>query len=450
MLKIKHKILLITVLLNTVFLMMNFTFATENSVITENAVSCDEIDCNGLEGDKKAECKKEEDKCKTLDKKAEKYEKIISLKRKQQNVLSNQVNVLNTDINEVRDDIKKNVKKIEKLNNDIENTIEKIAEKESAISDRKKLLAKFLQSYHENQGKLVISLFVGLDNFANITTGQDHFQKTGEKIYELTSSLQTLQNKLLREKKSLEAKKNIAVETRNKLNAEKARLAQTKTEKNSLLIETKGDEKKYEKKLARVEKQKQDLLGDIDQLYNANLTEISALASTLEKPTSGLASTSWYYSQKDSRWGNKRIGHSKSLMKDYGCAITDVAMVFTYHNKRISPGSLCKESIFYWDLINWPNYWQGINLVENTKHSGVSWSKINIYIKNKKPVIVFINAGRGGHYVVIHGKAKNGKYVVHDPYWGPNIYLDSSLKLLGSLYKKSLSLRAIDQMILYK
>ena len=66
------------------------------------------------------------------------------------------------------------------------------------------------------------------------------------------------------------------------------------------------------------EKQKKELLGDIDELYNVNFAEMNSFALGLERPTSGLAKTSWYYSQKDPRWGNETIGNSKSKMKDLG------------------------------------------------------------------------------------------------------------------------------------
>ena len=48
--------------------------------------------------------------------------------------------------------------------------------------------------------------------------------------------------------------------------------------------------------------------------------------------------------------------------------------------------------------------------------------------------------------MVIHHKDDNGKYVVHDPYWGPNIFLDSTRENIGVLYGSSTS---IDQMIIY-
>ncbi|MFC1645519.1 C39 family peptidase, partial [Patescibacteria group bacterium] len=162
-----------------------------------------------------------------------------------------------------------------------------------------------------------------------------------------------------------------------------------------------------------------------------------------------------YFSYRNRK--NSYIGNSKSKMKDYGCAISCVSMVFSYHGDRINPGSLARKPIFYWDLISWPGgsgvvgLSGKVKLVQNTRHSGVSWGTVDKEIGKGNPVIVFVGAkGKAGHYIVIHGKAKNGKYVVHDPYFGPNLYLDSTMQLLSKLYSVSISERAIDQMILYR
>ena len=64
------------------------------------------------------------------------------------------------------------------------------------------------------------------------------------------------------------------------------------------------------------------------------------------------------------------------------------------------------------------------------------------------PVIVFIKgSGSKGHYVVIHGyDDKNDDFVVHDPYWGSNLLLGTSKKIVKSIYGSA----SIDQMIVYK
>ena len=69
-------------------------------------------------------------------------------------------------------------------------------------------------------------------------------------------------------------------------------------------------------------------------------------------------------------------------------------------------------------------------------------------LKNKNPVIVFVKSTKrgGGHYVVIHDKDKDGNYVVHDPYWGANIFLSSTKAYVGALYGSGV---VVDQMIIY-
>ncbi|MFC1609178.1 C39 family peptidase, partial [Patescibacteria group bacterium] len=278
-----------------------------------------------------------------------------------------------------------------------------------------------------------------------------------KKIQELLGGIKELQQVMKKEVGEIEEKREGIKLASTELIEKNETLQGTKTQKRTLLAQTQGEEAKYQNKLKKVEAQKQELLGDIDELYNANYAELDKMALGLDRPSTGLASTKWYYSQKDSRWKNTYIGNSKSKMKDYGCAISAVAMVFSYHGDKITPGSLAKKPIFYWDLISWPGSSSSVGLSGkvqlsiNTKHAGVDWGRVDKELKKDNPVIVFVSAkGKAGHYVVIHGKDKKGKYVVHDPYFGPNIYLDSTMKLLSKLYSVSVSKRSIDQMILYK
>ena len=163
------------------------------------------------------------------------------------------------------------------------------------------------------------------------------------------------------------------------------------------------------------------------------------------------ASTSWYFSQTDSRWADQKIGNSKSLMKDYGCAVTSVAMVLKNLGASISPGSLAKAKVFSGDLINWPGSWSpNIELASSIGHSNVNWTTIKSQIANDHPVIVHIKkaTGGGGHYVVVTGYDPSKKdYVVHDPYFGANLYLGTSMSLIGKLGTNSST--SIDQMIIY-
>jgi ABC-type bacteriocin/lantibiotic exporter with double-glycine peptidase domain len=135
-------------------------------------------------------------------------------------------------------------------------------------------------------------------------------------------------------------------------------------------------------------------------------------------------------------------------MKNYGCAVAALAMVFKYHNEDITPGKLAKQPLFSFDLIKWPATWRSISLVANEARQKVNWTKVDENIKNGYPVIVFVRAvGKsGGHYVVVFAKDSRG-YIVNDPMWGSNIYLNSTRENIGTLYETTTS---VEQMILYK
>jgi len=87
-------------------------------------------------------------------------------------------------------------------------------------------------------------------------------------------------------------------------------------------------------------------------------------------------------------------------------------------------------------------------LASTTSHGNIDWDTVDKEIKNNNPVIVFVKSTKkgAGHYVVIHSKDKNGEYVVHDPYWGSNIFLNSTRAYVSALYGGGTT---IDQMIVY-
>jgi hypothetical protein len=246
----------------------------------------------------------------------------------------------------------------------------------------------------------------------------------------------------------MKAKKNELGELKENLEKQKATLENEKKSKEILLEQTKGQERTYQNLLARIKEQKNSILGDIDRLMKEKQKELARIKALQTKPKTGLASDGWYFAQTNPLWASDTIGFSNSLMRNYGCAIACVAMVFKYHSIDIDPGYLARQPIFYYDLIVWPKQWRFLDLVVNTYHQGVDWKRIDKEIASGHPVIVFVSAdGRnGGHYVVIHSKDATGRYVVHDPIWGPNIYLDSTEQNIGILYGTTTT---IDQAIIY-
>ena len=383
-----------------------------------------------------------------LQKKAESYRQMIEMKQGKAQTLQNQIRLMESQIANLVKEIADLQKDIDKTEAEISKLSLQIKEKEKDIEIKKEILAGVIQSYYEINQDSLVEFFLRGVNLSDFLSQSDYSLQTSVKIDEVLTAVINAKEDLNNDKKELQKKNDEQKERQGKIIEKKRSLDSEQASKEALLIQTQGEEQKYQELLARVEEQKQELLGDIAELSRERSSELAAVEATLEKPKSGLASTSWYFSQRDSRWADQHIGFSNTLMKNYGCAVTAVAMVFRYHGVDIDPGILAQQPIFYHDLIVWPQSWKGVNLASTTNHGNIDWDTVDKEIKNKNPVIVFVKSTKkgAGHYVVIHSKDKNGEYVVHDPYWGSNIFLNSTRAYVSALYGSGTT---IDQMIVY-
>lgn len=389
-------------------------------------------------------------KCEELNKRAEIYREIIDIKRKQGESLSNQLEITDSNIAQVEVQMDISKQKIDEYNSEIARIENQIKEKEALIKSQRGILAKLVQSYYEiNIASPVIS-YLADGNAASFIVKKDRVSQTSDKIRELVQSVRDIKSNLESQSSELDKKKGEVVKEHENLKDQGTNLETIKSSKEALIAQTKGEEARYTQLLARVEAQKQELL-DIDQYFEASGLSVDSYP---KPPSSLFASTSWFFSQRDPAWGNTTIGNTKTLMKSYGCAVTAVAMVLKKQGGSETPATLAKKPIFSGDLISWPSSWSSprLSLVSSVSHASnaVNWSTVDAQIKKGNPVIVYIGKtqGGGGHYVVIHNKeAKTGKYVVHDPYFGANIYLDTTRALVGAMGVNSST--RIDQMIIY-
>lgn len=376
------------------------------------------------------------------------YQQKIQQKRTEAETLLNKIDILETEISKLSTEVKITETHIEEKNLEILSLNEQITQKEADILQKKDIVANIVKNINEYDQLTTLEILLKYDNFADIFNQLQYAENLQDEVYRLLENLKELKNELEANKTETEQIKSDLLVKKKDLDEQKFALDKQTILKQSLLTQTKNEESQYKKLVSQLEKEKQSILGDIDKLMTERAAELARIQAIQKRPTSGLASTNWYFSQKDPAWADTTIGASSSLMKNYGCAISSVAMIFKYYGYNITPGRLAKEPIYLYNLIKWPGEWGDIKLVSGTAHNGVDWTIIDKEIASDHPVIVFVRAnGKGaGHYVVIHSKDNEGKYVVHDPYWGPNIYLDSTIQNISVLYN---STTAIDQMIIY-
>lgn len=392
--------------------------------------------------------KEKEDQLKEIETKIETYENLIEVKQQQQATLANQLEIIEGQISRTKERITKTQEDMKLVQLEITALELDIREKDIDIRYNKNILSELIKAVYENSQATTVELLLKYDNlteyFAQIEYLNNINNKTKDVLQQINTAKAALQSQRDERKEKFEKLEQLKNEDiKNKFYLESEQYS-----KESIMESTQGEEAKYQEMLARVEEQRQTILGDIGDLSLQKEGELSDARAHQKRPKSGLANTNWYFSQRDSRWASDNIGLSRTKMENYGCAVTSVAMVLRYHGVSIDPGFLAKQKIFSHDLIVWPSSWQGVERIGSNAHGNIDWDVIDDELKHDNVVIVFIRAnGRGaGHYVVIHHKDKEGRYIVHDPYWGPNIFLDSTRENIGILYRSGTS---IDQMIIY-
>jgi peptidoglycan hydrolase CwlO-like protein len=440
--KTKIKRIFIYNKISTLILMIGIFFITSKEIFATDSIS-------QISNQSAAAASDTQDKIKELEEKAKIYREILEIKQKQSASLQNQIEIIDSNIDNLQSEIDLSKRKISEINDQIIGLEKQITEKNDLLISQKKFLSEMIQTYYEYSSQSMTNTFLSQDSVASFMIKKDRISQLGDKINEIITAINEIKIDLEKEKETLEAKKKEALSENSALEEKSSSLNNVIDNKQNLLSQTNGEQAKYAQLLAKVEAQKEELLS-IDELSIAG----GFSADNYEKPQAdSFAPLGWYYSQKDSRWGNSKIGNSNSFMKDYGCAVTSVAMVLSSHGASQNPGNLARQKIFSWDLISWPKSFSGSKIAlspEGMSHGNINWTTIDKEILIGNPVIVYIGktAGKGGHYVVIHHKAKNGKYVVHDPYFGANIYLDTSRALVGKMGVDSGT--RMDQMIIYK
>ena len=128
-----------------------------------------------------------------------------------------------------------------------------------------------------------------------------------------------------------------------------------------------------------------------------------------------------FFSQRDSKWKDKKLDHSPYSLGKYGCALTSAAMVAKYFGYDTDPdklntrltavGGLDTAGIIHWekveDVSNGKVAW-----IESV---GASWSRIDQELSSEYPVISSVNCPLGLHFIVFVGKSGDEHYFL-DPY----------------------------------
>lgn len=432
--KIKSKILI-------VLFFVLFFLCAKNALADSCDDTCDNyFSTNGVypNGESRNNCV---DNCEGLEKKAKIYEDLIKLKNKQQSALADQLDSINSEQAKTLTQLQAAQTQVQTLQQQIDSLEQDIKDKGALMELQKKMLAGFMQSYYEYDQQGVLPVVLANKDFSDVFNQADYLQQSGSKVSTTLAEILAIRQSLRDNQDALKQKKIASDNAKADLIDKKESLQATENQKTNLLAQTQGEEEKYKQLLARVEAQKQELF---DFSTASNLDDVVGSVDSYTKPDNKYWDSDNFFSQRDSRWGDAKIGGTKYLMKDFGCAVTSVAMMYQFNGKNYTPKTILSRADFTSQaLIYWPDGW---------KSTSFDAGAVDNQLKDGNVVIVHIKKGStAGHFVVIHHKPSNYKsindYVVHDPYFGANLYLGTSRALIGRLGKDGST--TIDKMIIY-
>ena len=138
-----------------------------------------------------------------------------------------------------------------------------------------------------------------------------------------------------------------------------------------------------------------------------------------------------FYSQVNPKWASLRMEGKCTCTRigDCGCALTSVAMVFSYLGVSYNPKTLNECMRSFACPLNWEGaaIRCGDNRIKFVKRLGFTWERLNKFVGDRKEVVILglhrYNYAQTHFVVVTKGSGlKASGYTIHDPEytWGKN------------------------------
>ncbi|HUW24010.1 MAG TPA: C39 family peptidase [Patescibacteria group bacterium] len=285
------------------------------------------------------------------------------------------------------------------------------------------LLSRVAETY--KKGKMdSVALLLSSKSFSDFISQYRFLQAVQVHDREMLLAMEQTRTSYDEQKQLKEKLQAELIKLKKQLDSDKTLLAQQKKNKESLLLETRNNEAKYQSLRARA------------------LAEIASLKGFTQKQKGGIlppqnSPDGWYYSQRDERWAMRTISYSSETIFDVGCLISSVAMVSTFYGDRKTPLDIASNPSYFWlDTAYMNSPWPSVAGKQQT--SLANMTEVDRELDANRPVIVHLNLGGDGHFVVLK-KKEGDDYIMHDPWEG-----------YDKKFRDFYSTASIDKRVVYK
>ncbi len=369
----------------------------------------DECDKDELEADEYIECMQE--------KKDELQVKIEDTQQQAQ-TLTNAINIINDQVQLQQLQIAQTQAEIRFLEKEVDNLNERIEGLVLSLDRLSQILITRVQaSYKQNRINSILNLFA-INNFADFITQYKYLQQAEQQIANAMEEAEN-QRLLYDEQKDLkEIKQDQLEEKREQLQAQQQQLENSRSEKERLLQQTRNDEATYQQLLTQAQ-------AEIDSI-RAYTQALFGTAYCLDSPAP--QPDGWFYSQRDPRWCENRIGRSNSSIGAVGCLVASTAMIWQKHGFDTTPLTISNNTNFFFHntayMLLPPDQPEPPGFT--VEAYGGDLGIIDSELSKGRPVIVRLKVDFTSvqtHFVVLKS-GKNGDYIMNDPLFEADMPFD--------------------------
>lgn len=355
------------------------------------------------------------------------WENKISNAKSEANTLQSAIAIINGQVRVQALQIQQTQNEINALEKEVGQLSERIEGLAISLNRLGRVLLQHIKENYKYSRLPYKQNFFASDSFNNFISQLRYHDLAQNQTLELMKRTE-LQRLTYNEQKELKELKQAEVEKkRQELQSQKNILDSQKASKNELLKQTQNSEAVYQQKLSAA-------IAELNSLKAFSTSRGASVVGEQNSPDG------WYFSQRDQRWADQRLGGSSMKMLDVGCLVASTAMIKKKYGEGVNPITIASNNSYFFAntaymLRPWPaplgHYYQ---------HSAYSQSTLDSKLQ-EGPVIVKILAGPyGTHFLVIKEK-KDDHYIMHDPWEGydkkfNDYYSLSQIREVASLVKK--------------
>jgi murein DD-endopeptidase MepM/ murein hydrolase activator NlpD len=201
-----------------------------------------------------------------LTKQADQYKGNIAQKQKEADTLKRQIDILNNQILQLQTKISITDRQIRSAKLEIQDLEGQIFDKQEKIDKQRQAIGELLSLLYERDQLSLLAVLLKTPRLSDFVGQAQQEQNLNGKLIGLLGELKDERASLEESKNRLEQKKAELETFNKKQNAQKTSLSRSKTSKNQLLAQTRGQEAQYQKLLSGVEKKQAEFFAELQKL----------------------------------------------------------------------------------------------------------------------------------------------------------------------------------------